>query len=291
MRYAVGIDVGGTHLRVALVDEKGTLLKKEMKVVAGSRDPLPFFDQVKVLIKKVAGDHLKKLSGIGLGLPGICNQKEGLIHQLPHFPTWRDVAVAEIFRESFACPVVFDNDANMAALGEKWLGAAKSFSSFIMLTLGTGIGGGLFLNNKLWQGEEGFAGEVGHMVIEMNGRLCACGKRGCWEMYASSGAVPNGTTAKDLANQASKKEPAALKFWEEFGSYLGLGIINLANITGVKHFVIGGGIANAIPFFLESTKKTIQKGSYARMAIHTVVVPSQLEGNAALLGSVSTFFL
>jgi len=285
MRYAIGVDAGGTHLRVALVDEKGNLLRKEARVVGPSRDPQLFFEQINKLIKEVAGSSLSKLAGIGLGLPGICNQREGIIHQLPHYPTWKDVPVIEWMRQKFSCPVVFDNDANMAALGEKWKGATQKFSSFIMLTLGTGIGGGLFLDNKLWRGEEGFAGEVGHMVVEKNGRQCACGNRGCWEMYASAGAIPKGTTAENLSKEADQGSPTAKKFWEEFGNYLGLGIANLANITGVEHFVIGGGIAGAFSHLIEPAKSVIQHSTYGRLAEKIVLLPTALKGDAALLGS------
>lgn len=290
MRYAVGADVGGTNVRVGLIDETGRILARKSEAVGEMRDPLPFLDRLSRLIREVAGSRFDPLAGVGLGLPGICDTKAGVIHQLPHFPSWRDVPVLKILSEKFDCPVYFDNDANMAALGEMWLGAAKDLDFFVMLTLGTGIGGGIVLNRKLWRGEQGFAGEVGHMVIEVGGRPCTCGNKGCWEMYASSGAVPKGTTGQELALKAAKKDLGALKFWKEFGSYLGLGISNLANITGVEHFVVGGGIANAFPHFIEPTKKTIQKGSYVRMAEKIVVASSVLGGNSALLGSVSHFF-
>src|SRR3989338_454180 len=213
MRYAIGVDAGGTHLRVALLNETGKIVDKETSVVGPERSPEKFFVQLAHVIQRTTGPHLKKIAGVALGLPGICNAKEGVIHQLPHYPEWKDVPVAKILGGHFDFPVYFDNDANVAALGEHWKGIARKPPTFIMLTLGTGIGGGLILENKLWRGEEGFAGEVGHMVIEMNGRPCACGQKGCWERYASAGTVPKGQTAESLSKMAEAGDGAAKDFW------------------------------------------------------------------------------
>ena len=290
MRYAIGIDAGGTHLRVARLDPEGNILNKEMLVVGTERTADIFFKTLSEKIRLVAGAHRKDLAGIGLGLPGICNQKEGVIHELPHYPHWHDVPVIQIMKEGFSCNVVFDNDANMAALGEHWKGIAKNLPTFIMLTLGTGIGGGLVLDGKLWRGEEGFAGEVGHMVIEADGKECVCGNKGCWECYASAGAVPVGKTAEGFSKAADEGDSEAKKFWEKFGHYLGLGISNLANITGVEHFVLAGGVSLGWPHFIESAKKTILKGAYPRLAKKIVLQKTSLKGEAALIGCAFAVF-
>ncbi|MDZ4224939.1 MAG: ROK family protein, partial [bacterium] len=286
----IGVDAGGTHLRVALLNETGKIVAKETSIVGPERSPEKFFTQLAQVIQKTAGDRLKKIDGIGLGLPGICNPKEGVIHQLPHYPEWKDVPVGKILKKSFKVPVYFDNDANMAALGEHWKGVARKYPTFIMLTLGTGIGGGLILENKLWRGEEGFAGEVGHMVIERNGRPCACGGQGCWERYASAGAVPKGQTALSLSKLAEAGDGAAKDFWREFGEYLGMGIGNLANITGVEHFVLAGGVSKAWPHFIDAAKKKIAKGTYPRLSKKIVLTESSLKGDAALLGCAFAVF-
>lgn len=290
MRYAIGVDVGGTHCRVALVDEKGHILKKEKKEVGELREAHSLLERLASRIKEVSGNYLKDLSGIGLGLPGICNQKEGVIHQLPHFPSWKDVPVLQIFNRFFSCPVLFDNDANFAAVGEHWKGVARLFHSFIMLTLGTGIGGGIFLDGKIWAGDEGFAGEVGHMTIEKDGRPCACGNRGCWETYAASQAVPSGQTAESLAKAADEGNKEAKNFWAEFGAYLGIGIGNLAKITGVEKYVLGGGIANAHRHFIEACRTEIQERTYLKLAESIEVIPSTLGGDGNLLGAASSVF-
>lgn len=196
----------------------------------------------------------------------------------------------KLLKKDFSCPVVFDNDANMAAIGEHWKGVAQKWDSFIMLTLGTGIGGGIFLNGKIWHGEEGFAGEVGHMVIEKEGRPCACGGRGCWETYAASQAVPKGKTAKDLFIEANQGNPKAKQFWSEFGNYLGIGIGNLANITGVKNYVLGGGVANASGHFLDACLKKVRTHPYERLAKAIHVQRSSLQEDGNLLGAAYAVF-
>ncbi|MBI4124620.1 MAG: ROK family protein [Deltaproteobacteria bacterium] len=290
MRVAVAVDVGGTHLRVGLVNESGQIVRKEKKEVGANRRPKDFFQRMAGLIRETAGEKIKEIAGIGLGLPGICNFKEGVVHQLPHFPEWRDVPAARLLAEDFSCPIVFDNDANMAAVGEYWKGSAKGLNNFMMLTLGTGIGGGIFLDGKIWRGDEGFAGEVGHMTIEADGRSCACGSRGCWETYAASQAVPKGTTAETLAKAADGGDSKALAFWREYGIYLGIGIGNLAKITGVENYCLGGSIAKAHPHFMESCREEIKKRTYPRLAQKVKVLPSALGEDGNLLGAASSVF-
>lgn len=273
---AVAVDVGGTHIRVALVALDGTLLKKIKREVGSARDPKTFFAKLISLIREVAAGHEESLAGIGLGLPGICSLKEGIVHQLPHYPGWCDVPAAATLREEFSLPVFLDNDANMAATGEHWLGAARGLDSFWMLTLGTGIGGGLFLNGKLWQGESGFAGEVGHMTVEADGRLCPCGKKGCWEMYAASYAIPPAKRTEEL--------------WRQFGIYLGIGIANLAHILDVEHFILGGGISQASQNFLETALQTARERCYKKLGERLIIRPSELKEDANLIGCAAHVF-
>lgn len=273
---AVAIDVGGTHLRAALVKSDGTLLKKIKREVGPKRDPKNFFSKLTSLIREVASGREESLSGIGLGLPGICSLKEGIVHQLPHYSGWCDVPAVAILREEFSLPIFLDNDANMAARGEHWLGAAKELISFWMLTLGTGIGGGLFLNGQLWHGESGFAGEVGHMTVVADGRLCACGKKGCWEMYAASSALP--------------PEERTAEAWRQFGIYLGMGIANLAHILDVEHFILGGGISQASENFLETALQTARERCYKKLGERLTIQPAHLKEEANLLGCAAQVF-
>lgn len=297
---AIAVDLGGSNLRVALVSVEGKILRKVKEAVGASREAYPFFRRLIAAIQELAGPDLTRvagsgpggtnLAGIGLGLPGICDQKEGIVHQLPHFPSWRDVPAAALLSEAFPCPVLLDNDANMAATGEHWLGAAQKRNHFILLTLGTGIGGGIFWNGKLWQGESGFAGEVGHMVIESNGRSCPCGKKGCWEMYAASHAVPQGESAEELSRAAAQGEIRAQKFWKEFGFYLGLGIANLALITDIEFYILGGGLSEASQHYLESCLATAQKNVYPKLGERLVIRPAALKENANIIGCAARVF-
>lgn len=291
-KLAMAVDLGGTNLRVALVSTEGKILRKVKEAVGPRRDAQDFFRRLIAVIQDVAGSAPRgaKLAGIGLGLPGICDPKEGIVYQLPHFPSWRSVPAAALLSEAFSGPIFLDNDANMAALGEHWLGAAKKKKNFILLTLGTGIGGGIFFNGKLWQGESGFAGEVGHMVIEKNGRPCPCGKKGCWEMYAATHAVPSGKTAEELAGAASRGDSGAKKFWREFGNYLGLGIANLALITDIEYYILGGGLGAASQYYLQPALETARKNVYPKLGERLALCHSTLGENSNILGCAARVF-
>lgn len=291
-KWAVAVDLGGSNLRAALVNAEGKILRKVKQAVGEPREVSAFFRRLIAVLQDVAGGIPRgaKLAGIGLGLPGICDPKEGIVHQLPHFPSWRNVPAAALLAESFSCPIFLDNDANMAAKGEHWRGAARGRRNFILLTLGTGIGGGIFFGGKLWQGESGFAGEVGHMVIEKNGRACPCGKKGCWEMYAASHAVPAGKKAEDLSRAASRLDPGAQKFWREFGNYLGLGIANLALITDIEYFILAGGLSGASQHYLEPALSAARKNVYPKLGERLIIRRSALQENSNILGCAASVF-
>lgn len=289
MRYAVGIDLGGTHLRVALIDESGKIIAKVKEEVI-QREVSYFQKRLISLIREVVQSSPSQLVGIGVGLPGICDSEAGIAHQLPHYPDWRDLPVKDWLIKEFSLPVFVDNDANMACLGEHWLGVAKNLSSFILLTLGTGIGGGFFFNGKLWRGESGFAGEVGHMTIQVDGPLCTCGKRGCFEVYAASQAVPKGETLERLALSVTKGDTKAKDFWQKYGFYLGVGIANLAHILDVEHFILSGGIVAASPYFLDPCFQTLKERVYPKLMSKISVMSSALGGDANLFGAASSLF-
>lgn len=287
-RLSLGVDLGGTHLRTALIDERGKILEKISKDVGNIRDEKPLLKFIADSLREAAGKSLSQVEGIGVGLPGICDFKTGIVHQLPHFPRLKDFSAKDFLQKEFSCPIIIDNDANMAALGEHWLGVAKKIPSFIMLTLGTGIGGGIFLDGKLWRGTNGFAGEVGHMTIVPDGRLCPCGNKGCWEMYAASHAATDGKSMEELHQLAKNNDKKALNFWQNFGQFLGIGIANLMHILDLNFFVLGGGIASASEYFLESAYASAKARSYRKLGDKLIIRPSVLEGSANILGCAAS---
>ena len=189
--FSIGVDLGGTNLRIAAVNQQGDLMEK---VTLGTRVGLgkdhvihEMCDAIRLLAAKYRDGAA--LQGIGIGVPGIIDMKTGMLRESPNLPGWAESPVQAQIEGLLGTRVILENDANVAALGEKWLGAARDVDDMAMLTLGTGVGGGIVIQGRIWHGMTGMAGEFGHMTVEPEGPPCGCGNRGCLEQYASATAV------------------------------------------------------------------------------------------------------
>lgn len=268
-RLAIGVDLGGTNLRIAAVDEHGHLAEKVTlgtKVSLG-RDHVinDMCDAIQRVQEKYKNSA--QLTGIGIGVPGIIDMRSGLVRESPNLPDWADYPVRAEIERRLKTVVILENDANAAALGEKWLGAAKDFDDMAMLTLGTGVGGGLVLGGRVWHGMNGMAGEFGHTTVEPEGHRCGCGNRGCLEQYASATAIVrmakeaianNGATslaraassdpefsAKSIYNLAIQGDEEARKIFRRVGRALGIVLSVMVNSLNLPMYVIGGGVSSA----------------------------------------------
>jgi glucokinase len=214
------------------------------------------------------------LAGIGIGVPGIIDLATGMVRESPNLPGWSDFPVRDEIEKRLGARVVLENDANSAALGEKWLGAGKDVDSMAILTLGTGVGGGIVLDGRIWHGMNGMAGEFGHMTVEPGGHRCGCGNRGCLEQYASATAVvrmaqeaiaggsapalANASTsdpefsAKAVYNLAVQGDEAARHIFRNVGHALGISIAGLVNALNLPMYVVGGGVSSAWDAFSPS---------------------------------------
>src|SRR5246127_1651175 len=189
--FAIGVDLGGTNLRIAAVDEQGRLMEK---VTLGTKTVLGRDHVLNDMCEAIrhASDKYKgagELLGVGIGVPGIIDMQTGMMRESPNLPGWADYPVRSEIEKRLGAPVILENDANVAALGEKWLGAGRHVGDMAMLTLGTGVGGGVVLEGKIWHGMTGMAGEFGHMTVDPEGDPCKSGSRGCLEQYASATAI------------------------------------------------------------------------------------------------------
>src|SRR5512146_1871527 len=202
--FAIGVDLGGTNLRIAAVDENGVLLEKVTTGTQVSRGRDSVIDEMTKAIRDVVLKHKAKgeLLGIGIGVPGAIDLESGMLYKSPNLPGWDNYPVREEIERRLNTKVILENDANAAAMGEKWLGAGRDYPSMCMLTLGTGVGGGIVMNNRIWHGMTGMAGELGHMNVEPEGAPCGCLSRGCIEQYASATAIVR------MAREAIAKLPA-----------------------------------------------------------------------------------
>ena len=290
--YVIGLDLGGTNIRAAAVTRGGEILHR-VKIpteVANGRERvianiLKVIDKIKKELKGL------KLSAVGMGIPGIIFFNKGIVAQSPNFPDWIDFNLRERLNKDLDVPFYIDNDANLAAAGEGWLGAGKEFNSFCMLTLGTGVGGGIVLNKNIWRGEYGMAGELGHITIYPDGHPCNCGNRGCLEQYVSANGIvrmaeeKSQITANDIYQLAKKGNKDALEIFQKMGRILGIGIADLVNILNIELFVLGGGVADSWNYFIPSTMDEVRKRTYHITGEGVKVVKAELGDDAGIFGA------
>jgi glucokinase len=286
--YAIGVDLGGTNLRVAAVDEDGTmLLKRELQTeVSRGRDEV--IGALCRAARAVAHDMRERsgggdLRGIGVGVPGLIDSESGRLLESPNLPGWNDFDVKGEIERRLGTTVILENDANAAALGELWLGAGQGAESLCMYTLGTGVGGGLVLEGNIWRGWNGMAGELGHCNVEPDGHPCGCGSRGCLEQYASATAVvrmAREAVASDAGRQTALRSPTqglssravyecamqgdaeAKKVFERVGRALGVAIADMVNILNLSLYVIGGGVSNGWDAFAPAMFAEVRRRSF-----------------------------
>lgn len=270
--YYIGVDVGGTNLAAGLVDELGHIHNKVSSPVARDMTAEQFAAELvrlSRLLCEVGQVEPGKVESVGVGLPGVVDNRMGLFVQNPNMPFRdRDIPLREMFRREWEIPVYLGNDANCAAVGEYWAGAAKGCDPVVLVTLGTGIGGGIIIDGKLFTGFANSGMEVGHMIIQPDGVPCGCGNRGCWEKYGSATALiqfarqemerdrgselwvlVDGDISKVQGRtpfQAARLGDAAAKrVLSKYIQGLSLGMINLINILQPEIICLGGGVSNA----------------------------------------------
>ena len=308
-KFSIGVDLGGTNLRIAAVDEQGKLIEKitlGTKVSLG-RDHV-IGDMCEAIQRMSARfQDSAPLLGIGIGVPGIIDMQTGLLRESPNLPGWADYPVRAEIERRLKTIVILENDANVAALGEQWLGAAKDFPDMAMLTLGTGVGGGLILGGAIWRGANGMAGEFGHITVEPEGQLCGCGNRGCVEQYASATAVVRMAreaaagnagsalaraassdpefSAKSIYNLAIQGDEDARRIFRYVGRCLGIVLSALINSLNLPMYVIGGGASSAWDAFAPSIFEELRRRCYVYVATapHDPTATASKDGASARL--------
>lgn len=301
MKYAIGIDIGGTNLRIALISEVGRVIKK-IKVPSGERILETLLDSIARIINR-------DVVGIGIGVAGLIDHEKGTVLRSPNLPAIEGINLAETLKERFKIPVSIENDANVAALGEKWLGAGKEFKNFVHLTIGTGIGGGVIYNEKLMN----ISAEIGHMVIVASGTPCSCGNNGCLETYASAKAIlskainslERGTesilrelyggnfyrlTSEDIYMSALEGDGLSRAILREAGKHLGIGITNIINIFSPQAIVLSGGLIGAWNIYVQEAIKEASQRSFKILFDKTRIIPSILKDDAGIIGAACLAF-
>lgn len=295
--FAIGVDLGGTNLRIAAVEEPGRLVEKVTlgTQVALGRDHV--INDMCDAITRMSHKYGSGLLGIGIGVPGIIDMETGMVRESPNLPGWSDYPVHSEIEKRLHCRVLLENDANAAALGEKWLGAANSVEDMAALTLGTGVGGGIVLGGRIWHGMNGMAGEFGHATVEPNGVRCNCGNTGCLEQYASATAVvrmakeaiAEGSapalaraassdaefSAKAVYNLAIQGDEGARKIFRRVGRALGIALATMVNGLNLPMYVIGGGVSSAWEAFAPSIFEELRQ----RCMVYAATAPPHAAGD------------
>lgn len=256
MKVFLGIDWGGTYIKAGIVDEEGKLLKKKVFVSEEIRKKEVFINQIKSLVESFSDFEIK---GIGIGAPGLIDVKKGFIYYLPNVPGWKNYPLKSVLEKDLRLPIYIDNDANVFALAEARLGAAKHAQRVIFLTLGTGLGSAIIFNGRILEGRVS-AAELGHVPISLEGKKCGCGGQGCIETYIGSRHLLERyrqlkkskldiTEVKDIFKKAVAGEKEAFLVWKEFSYALGKFLAGMVNIFNPEVIVIGGGVAGAFKLF------------------------------------------
>lgn len=299
----IGVDLGGTNLRTALVSQNGEVAGKIKEPTRASDGHAKVVQKLIENIKAQQEIALRKgtrIAAVGVGAPGVIHADTGVVVKSPNFPDWNNLPLKKELEAALALPVSIENDANAAALGEQWRGAGQGITSMIFLTLGTGVGGGIVLAGRIWPGADGMAGEIGHMTIIPDGRRCGCGNTGCLEMYASSRGIvmtyqerssrSKVITSEEIYQAARDGDAMAADVMKDMGRLLGIGIANLINIFNPEMIVIGGGVKDAWPLFIEATRGEIKKRAFEYPAARTQIVPSVLGDDAGMIGAAALAF-
>ncbi len=295
MSLYAGFDLGGTQLKYGLINESGVLLLKDKAPTP------PTIGGLMGLLEALWNDLQKKeapnIKAVGFGFPGIYSLKEKKIFQSPNYADLDNFDLYPAISRFIKVPFWVDNDANMAAFGEwKW-GAGRGVSNMILLTIGTGIGGGIILDGKLLQGSCGYAGEIGHIVVNPGGARCKCGIQGCLETEASAPAIvrkyaafqktKETVTAEDIYHRARQGEEAARRAFAQAGYHLGIGLGMVINLLNPEKIILGGGVMTTGEFLLGATLEEVQKRSYKASYACCVIEKASLGNDAGLIGAAS----
>ena len=304
----IGIDVGGTNVKIALVDDKGSILYSNSVPTRAEMGYEYTVNNIKQAIRDLMSEtKVTSIEGIGFDFPGQIDYKNGIVRLAPNIPGWVNIPIAKIIEDEFKIPTRIDNDVHCAALGELNFGAGKGCENFICMTVGTGIGSGIVINGKLVRGASNAAGELGHRKLQMHeGPLCGCGDHGCLEAFASGPSIVamaeeyilggKSTKFRELASggeitpfivaEAAKQgDPVARRIFARIGEYIGFGLSSVVNLLNPEKIIIGGGVADAGDILLDPIKETIKKRAMVVAGSAVEIVPAKLGNTAGVIGA------
>jgi glucokinase len=293
--FSIGLDLGGTNLRAAAVDESGKMLDQvsgKTEYSAGREAIVhDMTDAIQTLRNRCGA---QELAGIGVGVPGFIQMREGVIRNSNNLSSLENFPIRDELSQRLGVPVILENDANAAALGEKWIGAGRGVDDLVLLTLGTGVGGGIIANGKILRGQLGMAGELGHITVVPNGNPCGCGNRGCVEKHASATAITamakllglgDGLTAKQVYDLATAGSEKAQTIFVSMGEALGIALAMLVNTFNFPLYLLSGGVLGAWDLFAPAMIEETRRRSFTFRTTETRIEKAQLGNEAGLFGA------
>ncbi|MFH1134573.1 MAG: ROK family protein [Pseudomonadota bacterium] len=306
----LGLDLGGTNAKYGLVDAAGRIIKRGRLRVQAERGPEPIISDLIRVIEELRQDLPEGLHprGLAVGAAGLVLPREGLLVRAPNLPGWSNVPLAQRLSQALDIEVRLMNDADLFTLGEWLAGAGRGLGNMVGLTLGTGVGGGLILDGRIWNGPHGGAGEVGHIIVDPQGRPCGCGSRGCLETLASATGIvetarqliasgvrcsfegnPADLTARVLSGLARAGDQVALEAFETAGRAIGIVLTGIFNLLGLEGVVMGGGASTSFDLIFPALWSEFQSRVFA-VAPETIrIVPAALGDDAPLAGAPALF--
>ena len=311
----IGVDLGGTNVRSAVVGDGGVISHHTKLSVSGSTSANEVIDHIVACVgQTMASCGRERVRGVGVGTPGLIIEETGTIVFAPNVPGWTDLPLKSLLEQRLDLPVMIENDANAAAIGEHWVGGGAGYKHLVCITLGTGVGGAIIINNQVWRGANGAGGEVGHTTVIENGVLCGCGAPGCLEAYASAPAIarqarealhtdeesvlrtmcggdPGQITSAMVSQAAQEGDAVALAVMHRAGTLLGVAVASLTNLLNPEIFVIGGGVINAGDLIFDPIQHEIEKRAYKWSASILKVVPARLGDDAGIIGAARCFVI
>jgi glucokinase len=311
-RVFAGIDIGATNIKYGLVDLKGKVLFKEQRPTLTDKGPEPLLHLVANIGEKLlfhAAEDDLEVPWLGVGTPGSVDFKTGkVIGMSPNIPGWKGAPVGEFLHDRLNVPVWVDNDVNAVALAEHRFGAGTGYNSVVCVAVGTGVGGGIILNGRLWRGSTSAAGEIGHMIIDADGPVCGCGNRGCVEALCASSAIiercrtrleqhttpafeeilredPGALSIRKIFAAAKKKDSLALEVIEESARFLAIGVAGVVNLLNPEVVIIGGGVADGGAGYVEVVSKELRQRVCDSAKEKLRIVKAALGNSAGFIGA------
>jgi glucokinase len=284
-KEVIGVDLGGTAIKLGKFLKDGTRTQFLSIDTPQPSTPEAVLEAIAIGVNELNKDN--NCQAIGVGTPGPADFTSRIAKIAINLDDWHDVPLAEWLEAKTGLPTTIENDANCAGLGEAWLGAGKSFQNFILLTLGTGVGGAIILNGKLFKGHYGAAGELGLITLNPNGSLCNSGNRGSLEQHLSIGAIhkATGRDPSELGRLAAEGDEEALEFWHNYGKLLGAGLATHIYILTPEAVIIGGGVSASSQFFLPATIAEVETRVMKTSRVDLKVLTAQLGNTAGMLGA------